>query len=125
MSLTITRRKSFMEETTETINAPKHFSCFTSKGNRRLHSLANTLLNKVEKAISIKDEDSVKYIVDVTKALASYVKKYGDLCDLETYYDDGMSDTAVRECVGGFMDDVCEAIGHRELGDVIWNTVRY
>lgn len=125
MSLTITHTNWSREETTETIKAPKHFGCYTSKGNRRLQALAAQLLNNIESVLAIKDEDSVKYIVTLTKVLASYVKKYGDLCDKKTYYNDGMSDTEVRECVGGFMDDVCEAIGHRELGDVIWNTVRY
>ena len=125
MPLTYTVRKSWTEEETRTLEVPKHFSCFTRKGNNRLSILASSLVKKVEKALAIKNDDPVKYLTDLTKALATYVKKYGELSDLPTYDDDGMSDTAVRECVGGFMDDVCEAIGHRSLGDVIWETVRY
>ena len=119
MSLTIdrttttySRDDSFTQTRTvttrrEPLTVPTRWSMYTSEGNRRITRMATTLLRKVEKMVA----EGKASRANVNRALVAFIASW------ERMTMSGASDTAVRECVGGFHDDILKAV----FGYVGWD----
>ena len=100
------------------IEADEHWSMFTTAGNKSLQKKAQRCLDRVEKLV----EDGKATRRNVRAALVtfvagwermSYSKTMGEACD-----------TAVRECVAGFVDEIWEAVFGESNWD-LWDEISY
>jgi hypothetical protein len=82
------------------LTVPSSWATYTKATDRRIFGYARTLLKRVERLVA---EDKATE-ANVDKALVSFIRKWEKLGNT-----DGASDTAVRECVGGFHDRVRRA----------------
>lgn len=105
------------ERVTRELRAPRHWSCFTSKGNGALRRKAERLIAKIE---GIMEDGSIpwhKRSAKAKAALVSFLASWIRMWDSKTYGDEGISDTAVREVVGSFHDEVLKAISGSDYVD--------
>ena len=95
------------ERVTREVTAPSHWSCYGSKGNYALKKKAERLIAKVEKIVAEKDVWEQRKAIKA--ALVSFIASWERMGSSATYRDEGISDTAVRECVGSFHDKIVAA----------------
>lgn len=115
MTLTVTRTRTIRERlphgdrvttTREQVplTVPRDWAMYTAAGNRALANKAATLLRKVEKLVAEGRATHDR----VCAALIAYIGSWERTKHSEA------GDTAVRECVAAFHDDVYAAVfGHR------------
>ena len=102
-------QREIIEEVEEEVTIPDHWGMFTSKGNKRITTLATRLYNAIDNpdlSIGKKVDALHKFHADWEKM--SQYESYGEA-----------SDTAVRECVGAFHDEMADQIGID--GDDLWD----
>lgn len=92
-------------EKTFNVDEYKTWSCFTSQANNAMYQKAKRFVAKMEKMQSEKYSHS-KYC----NAFKSFINSYRRFQDTKMGREAGASDTAVRECVWGFLVDISKAI---------------
>jgi hypothetical protein len=122
MTLTYTRRQRRLEEekTEHTVVPYKDWAMFSAAGNRRLRNYAAAAIKKAEKAIAEGKKSRFEIAQNVCVELLC---KWERLCDSKNHGEAG--DTAVREVVGAFHDELYLAIAgdHYGISDV-WDKHR-
>lgn len=99
------------------LTAPREWGMFSAAGNRSITKKAERLLAKVEKLLN----EGRATRRAVRAALVTFVGSWERMGDSKSYGEAG--DTAVRECVGSFHDDVWAAcFGH--CGYEVWDETR-
>jgi len=95
------------------ITVPDDWAMFTPAGNRRITTLARRLYDAIDNPELTKGQK-----VD---ALFRFHREWCKMDSHKTYGEAG--DTAVRECVGAFHDEMAEAIGFDgpNLWEQFWN----
>jgi hypothetical protein len=83
---------------------PKRFGMFTAEGNRRLHNYAKTFMRHVEEGKNAR------------RAALTYLKKWYRLQHHPDFRE--AADTAVREIVRGFAEEVLTAQGYPDPYDL-------
>jgi len=94
----VNRREEVSREEVE-LKPYDHWGMFTSAGNRRLRTLAQQLLDKMEK-----ETDHLAR----QQLIVWYLKKINKVSSFETYSE--ASDTAVREYIWDFIVKVCGCV---------------
>jgi len=95
-------------EVTEELKAPARWGMFTTAGNKSLQSKAQRCLKNVEKLVDKAPSYSLPKKSAVRKVLADFVAAWMQMSDTKSYVEAG--DTAVREHVADFTDQVWAAV---------------
>lgn len=107
---------------------PESFGCYTSKGNTILKQHAQKFLEALNAALPDWPNTSwtgqTKAYDAIKKAAKQWVIEWEKLSSKSAYYEEGMSDTAVRECIWAFMEGVLELIDYGDNADDWWNEFR-
>lgn len=101
------------ERVTREVFAPADWAMYTAAGNRSLRQKAERLLAKVEK-IWASDASFPARQAKVKAALVSFLASWERMGRSDSYAEAG--DTAVRECVGSFHDQIVRATYGDEWG---------
>lgn len=114
--LTYTKTKTTTQPIT--VRAPRSWSCYTPKGDRALRQKAERLVAKVERLV---EQDRWGSQEKVKAALVSFIASWMRMSRSATYRSDGISDTAVREVVADFHDEIVAATyGRGRCDDREW-----
>jgi hypothetical protein len=118
ITITETAAGGWKRETTKRVpvEADDSWSMFTTAGNKSLQKKAQRLIDRVEKLLD-QDKASRK---NVRAACVTFVAGWERMSYSKTMGEAG--DTAVRECVAGFVDEICEAVFGESNWD-LWDEV--
>lgn len=100
------------------IEADDSWGMYTKAGNKSLQKKAQRCLDRVEKLV----EDGKATRRSVRAALVTFVAGWERMSCSKTMGEAG--DTAVRECVAGFVDEIWEATFGESNWD-LWDEVSY
>ena len=95
------------ERVTREVTAPDYWCCYTSSAEVALRKKAERLIAKVEKIMA--GDDIFAKQAKIEAALVSFIASWKRMSGSKTYAGSGVSDTAVRECVGSFHDKIVAA----------------
>lgn len=122
MPLTYTVTRKITQTVTEerTLEPYGEWGMFTPKGNKRLDTLASRAIDKV---VALKESKQLTRL-KVFDILLSFVMAWEDMPRFKSYGE--ASDTAVRECVGSFCDELAIATGCWDRWSVhqLWDDLR-
>lgn len=93
---------------------PKRWGMFSARGNKALTTKAETCLAKINKLV---DSDDDLTQTKVRAILVTFVASWLRMAESASYEEAG--DTAVREAVAGFHDDIWTAVFGRDSS--AWN----
>lgn len=115
MPLTYTKRVITQPEQVDyreaTLQSPKEWEMFTSKGNHSLTKKGELLIQKLENAKTEKQR---------INALLTFLRSYRRMERTKTMNES--SDTAVRECVWDFFENACAAVNLSNIANHLWES---
>lgn len=103
---TKTIRNCTEEKVEKTVKVPKDWGMSTPQGNQGLRKKANTLLKNI---LKIKNSESKDKYINYLNAFQKYFRSYERGTRSKTYSES--RDTAVREQVWCFAEEVSKAVG--------------
>jgi len=95
------------------IKVPDYWGCYEKRSDKSLTIKADRFV----KAMLEADRSSVK----ARKAGMNFALAWRRMCRTKTHRENGVGDTAVRECVWDFLNKIYNTFGYSEYTEIVWN----